>query len=392
MKRVPIDLFELYKFTLDGGNYQTFVDKYDEKYDALQIDGFEFAPTQIGYTFSQLISQTGATTLPAYVDPESPGYERMMGEAKGVSNNIPTQKSFYSLNRTIVRDKMQLIQQYGWSVMNSEMREVFLGMLDESTDGLIQGYYNALTHQRMQIVSNGKFVIDINNNPRGLKGIEIGFGIEANHFETLSGTARWWTNNDGSMTTEGTAADPIQYLKDKLEAIEDTFHVSAPMQVEMSKKLFKKFINHSKVRAKIGLVLMPTLDAAGQLAYANIQSEEVIKANVEAMIGAPIVVRDTYAWVDKPDATNHTLIQFKVENFNPKNVAFVPQGKLGYIQGVTPLTLGYEANKVAFHNGRRLVLSQRANPETHSIYIESEAAQICVPSVPQAMFISTVTA
>lgn len=390
MKRVPQDLFELYKFALDGGNYQTFVDKYDQKYDTLEIDGFDFAPTQIGYTFSQLISSVGATTLPAYVDPESPGYERMMGEAKGISDNIPTQKSFYSLNRTIVREKMQLIQQYGWDVMNNDMRNIFLGMLDESTDGLIQGYYNALTHQRMRIVSNGKFVIDINNNPRGLKGIEIGFGIPANHFDTLTTTARWWTNTD--MTTEGTASDPIQYMKDKLDAIEDDFHISVPMKVEMSKKLFKKFINHSKVRAKVGLVLMPTLDAAGQLAYANIQSEEVIKAHVEAFIGAPIVVRDTYAWVDKPDAVNHTLTQDKVENFNPKNIAFVPQGKLGNIMGVTPLTLGYEADKVAFHNGGRLALSQRANPQTHSIYIESEAAQICVPSVPQAMFISTVTA
>lgn len=392
MKRVPQDLFELYKFALDGGNYQTFVDNYDQKYDTLQIDGFDFAPTQIGYTFSQLISSVGATTLPAYVDPESPGYERMMGEAKGVSDNIPTQKSFYSLNRTIVREKMQLIQQYGWDVMNEDMRDTFLGMLDESTEGLIKGYYNALTHQRMRIVSNGNFVIDINNNPRGLQGLTIGFGIESDHFETLKTTARWWTDTDGSMKTEGTTADPIQYLKDKLEWIEEDKHVSVPMQIEMSKKLFKKFINHSKVRAKVGLVLMPTLDAAGQLAYANVQAEEVIKAQVEALIGAPIVVRDTYAWVDKPDAVNHTLVQSKVENFNPKNVAFVPQGKLGDIMGVTPITLGYESDKVAFHNGNRLALTQRANSQTHSIYIESEAAQICVPSVPQAMFISTVTA
>ncbi len=86
----------------------------------------------------------------------------------------------------------------------------------------------------------------------------------------------------------------MQYLEDKVEWIEEDKHVSVPMQIEMSKKLFKKFINHSKVRAKVGLVLMPTLDAAGQLAYANVQAEEVIKAQVEARIGAAIVVRETY--------------------------------------------------------------------------------------------------
>lgn len=53
--------------------------------------------------------------------------------------------------------------------------------------------------------------------------------------------------------------------------------------------------------------------------------------------------------------------------------------------------MGYEANKVASYDGGRLKLTQRANPETHSIYIESEAAQMCVPRMPQYMFISTVT-
>ena len=43
------------------------------------------------------------------------------------------------------------------------------------------------------------------------------------------------------------------------------------------------------------------------------------------------------------------------------------------------------------YDGGRLKLTQRANPETHSIYIESEAAQMCVPRMPQYMFISTVT-
>ena len=69
----------------------------------------------------------------------------------------------------------------------------------------------------------------------------------------------------------------------------------------------------------------------------------------------------------------------------------MPVGQIGTIQGVEPLTLGYEANKVASYDGGRLKLTQRANPATHSIDIESEAAQMCVPRMPQYMFISTVT-
>ena len=35
------------------------------------------------YTFSQLITSLGVKTLPAYVDPESPGYEAALGELEG---------------------------------------------------------------------------------------------------------------------------------------------------------------------------------------------------------------------------------------------------------------------------------------------------------------------
>jgi hypothetical protein len=107
-----------------------------------------------------------------------------------------------------------------------------------------------------------------------------------------------------------------------------------------------------------------------------------------------IVGRDSYAYVDKPgkdaDGTPD-LITEQVENFKKENVAFIPTGKIGGVQGVEPLDLGYKAEEIgSFHDGR-LKLYQRVNQETHSMYIESEAAQLCVPSAIEQMFISTVT-
>lgn len=81
------------------------------------------------------------------------------------------------MNRVTVRQQLQLLQRVGMSALTEEMQNVFLGLLDESADGLIGSYYNALTHQRMRIVSTGKFTIDTDNNPRGLKGITIDFNI-----------------------------------------------------------------------------------------------------------------------------------------------------------------------------------------------------------------------
>ena len=108
-----------------------------------------------------------------------------------------------------------------------------------------------------------------------------------------------------------------------------------------------------------------------------------------------IIVRDSKAFVDKP-GTNEDgekdLVTVQIDNFERKNISFIPSGNIGEIQGVKPLALGYDPDEIAYHDGNRLLLTTRAHKETHSIYVESEFAQICVPSNVNAMFISTVTA
>lgn len=393
MRNNPVDFYKLLEFGLGGDTWQQFVDRYKEKYEGMVIDGFEFAPTSINYTWQQLVAATTVTTLPTYVDPESPGYEKQRGSAKGETGSIPTQKAFYSLNRTIVREKMQLMQMFGQAALNQDMMNVIMGLLDESADGLIKGYYNSLTNQRMQIVSTGKFKIDATNNPRGIKDITFDFGIDESHFDTLSGTQRWWTNADKS--TEGTASDPIAYMKNKVKEIRSKYHYYGPLKIEMAKEMMDALLSHSKVLKRIGMMLYPlsSVDNSGAtaLAYAQNLADDAIKQALVRLVGCEIVERDSKAYVD--DWTEDgVLTQKEIENFSLTNISFIPQGTIGNIQGVTPLTMGYEPSKVAFFDGNRLVLSQRMNPETHSIYIESEAAELCVPSLPKYMFICTVCA
>ena len=393
MRNNPVDFYKLLEFGLGGDTWQQFVDRYKEKYEGMVIDGFEFAPTSINYTWQQLVAATTVTTLPTYVDPESPGYEKQRGSAKGETGSIPTQKAFYSLNRTIVREKMQLMQMFGQAALNQDMMNVIMGLLDESADGLIKGYYNSLTNQRMQIVSTGKFKIDATNNPRGIKDITFDFGIDESHFDTLSGTQRWWTNADKS--TEGTASDPIAYMKNKVKEIRSKYHYYGPLKIEMAKEMMDALLSHSKVLKRIGMMLYPisSVDNSGAtaLAYAQNLADDAIKQALVRLVGCEIVERDSKAYVD--DWTEDgVLTQKEIENFSLTNISFIPQGTIGNIQGVTPLTMGYEPSKVAFFDDNRLVLSQRMNPETHSIYIESEAAEICVPSLPKYMFICTVCA
>lgn len=395
MNTLPLDLYSLIQFGLGDESWQEFVDRYEEKYDELQIDGFSFAPMQLGYTFQQIITSTGATPLPAYVDPESPGYEAALRSITGSSDNIPTQKMYYRLNRVTVREKLQLIQKVGAAALTPEMQSIFVGLLDESTDGLIKSFYNALTHQRMQIVSKGKFTIDATNNPRGLQGITIEFGIPENHFDTLSGNDSFWTNTEHITGNEGSTSDPILYMKNRIKAIRRTYHYYGPIQIEMAVDLRDDLLTHSKVLSRIGHAMYPNVtDETTVVANAKNYSDEALMQYMGRLVGATIVARDTYAYVTKPGKNTdeeNDIVTTQIENFDPKNIAFIPTGELGTIMGVEPITLGYDPKYVASYSGGRLKLTQRAEPKTHSLYIESEAAQICVPSQPQAMFISTVT-
>jgi len=389
----PTGMFSVFDNGLGGLDWQSWVDRYEEKYDDFIIDGFEFAAPSLNYTFAQLIASTGATALPTWVDPESPGYEAALRELSGKTGNIPTAKRYYRYNRTIINEQLQLIQRYGNVAMTEDMENIFMGLNDEGTDGLIQMYNNALTHIRNQVVSKGKFSLTAVNNPRGLQGIEIDFGIAADHYDTLTGAARWWTNAD--HTTEGGSADPIKYMKDRVKFIRRTKHYAGGLKIEMSKDLFDDMLLHTKVRKTLGIYFYPTTtDESTRVAAIQFMSDDAFKEAIRKIVGVDaIVVRDTYAFVDAPGTDGNgdpDLITTRIDNFDAGNIAFIPTGKIGDIQGVQPLSIGYDPDKVAYYNGGRLLLTQRANPKTHSVYIEGEFAQLCVPSVPQWMFISTV--
>lgn len=398
MKNIPVTLRSIIELGLGGDDWQTFVDHYEDRFDALQIDGFTFDPVSINYTFRQLLANVNATVLPTYVDPESEGFEMPLPTATGVTDNIPTQKLFYSVNRVIVREQMQLAQKFGSLALNDEMGDIIFGLLDEGTENLIQSFENALTHQRHQIVSTGSFSIDSTNNPRGIKGLTINFGFDTSTQKTtLTSTARWWTSTTHTAANQGSASDPIGDLKTWAKKVREDLHYYGPIALEISQSLMEDLLTHTKVLQAIGYALQPTSasDAAAQGYAVSRFDDEKIEV-LRKLIGVDeIRVRETYAYVSAPDTTGANapdLISTQITNFDPKNVAFVPTGKLGTIQGVQPISMGYQPENVAYAMGKRLLIETEDIPRTHSINVNGEMAQICVPNAIKQMYIATVTA
>lgn len=394
MHTMPTNYYELLSFGLQGASFQEFVDRFQDQYNTLNADGFVWdSEIQLDYTYEQLITSMGIKTLPVYVNETSQGLDVSKGEFKIGSNKIPTQKQRYPVDAKILRESLIMAQRFQNAQLSQGMQDALLNLLYNIVDTLLAGRTNAITHQRMQIVSKGEFTIDVTNNPRGLSGLTFQFEIPTENKDTLSGDSRWWTNAEHTTANEGKNADPLLYLKKKVKEMRKK---SFPRgHFEMSVDLFDDLLLHTKVLQRVGLAAASNLSAAtsptaaGQV-YAENLTDDVKKSFMERIIGCPIVVRDTLAAVD---VIKDGLLQPQtIENFEPTNVAWVPDGRIGTIKSVQPLWMpGDPTTRVAWFDGGRTLITNHFNSETKSMYVESEMAVLCVPQVPQYMCVYKVT-
>ena len=170
--------------------------------------------------------------------------------------------------------KMKLIEDR-ISVSRDEVRRVAYEQLFITVDKLIGGHTNALTFQRHQAVSKGKFTINATNNPKGLNGITLDYHVPTNHKTTLTGPACWWTSTTHTTANEGSASNPVKDLSDIVAAAR---FAGVRGHFEVNIDFLKETMAHSKVIALIGVSVLPVADSTAQVAYAGILSYEQKKS------------------------------------------------------------------------------------------------------------------
>lgn len=397
MRTMVSNYYDLMTFGLGGASFQQFVDRFQEKYNVLQADGFAWDPEiQLDYTYEQLIASLNIATLPVYMDEASQGLDKGFGEFKIGSNKIPTQKHRYPISAKMLREHMIMVQRFGDAALNTATQSALMEMLFTSTDNLLQGNRNAITHQRMRVASTGQFTIGLDNNPRGISGLTFDFGIPAANKDLLSEESRWWKTNEHTTANEGITSDPLLYLKNKVKAMRKKGFPAG--HFEIASDLLDDLLTHTKVLKRIGLALYPS--AAGATnpdlvasQYAQNMTDEGKLDAIRRIIGASIIPRDSIAAVDKFDEKSKSLKVETIENFDPLNVAFVPDGQIGTIKSVQSMVFSDDpTQRIAWFDDGRTLLRQMFNAETKSMYVESEMAILCVPSMPQYMCVYTVTA
>lgn len=380
MNTYPVQFYDLLSRALggnDGRRLQGFLDNVvAQKYNQLNIPGFKFAPEmQLDFTYEQIQKEIGLNVMASYVDLDSQPIPVGTEGAVISTGRIPRMKMVEYYNEDKYRKLLIAEQRFGAGsnqVVNSAVKALF-----NTIDTLVGGHTNALTYQRHQIVSTGKFTVNSTNNPNGIVGLTFASHVPSANINTLSGTARWWTNAE--KTTEGTAADPIA---DLIAMVETARKKGVKGHFEVNAAYLDAILKHSKVVAAIGANLFPlATDKTAAAAYLSRARKLEVLAEI---VGAPINAIDAIVATEVYNKTTKKLERTMIDAFEANVVVFVPDGDLGDFITVEPIAIE-GGTYGTFYDGR-LLLTVDVDAKYKCQSFNTEMTTLAVPNKPQYMW------
>jgi len=308
-----------------------WLDVMFEKYNTAMWDGFVFDTTPlIGYKYEQFQAELQINVMASYINPDSQALEQSTEGFSLLSGSVPTIGTRLSRDEKEVRDLMQIQKNFGdVSAATAAAKQLF-----KTFNQMLTSHVNAITYQRNQMVSKGKLEILDTNNPQGLVNAVYSAQIPVGNFTALAGNYKWWT--DATRATEGTSADPIKDLEEKILQLNDLEINDITMEADVL--TLKAVIKHSKVLQAIGYSLNPlvTTDAIAVAVGTNLTTEQRITA-LGNILGITIKTINHTAQVEKINKTTKKVEKTKMRSFEANTFTFYPTGNLGTIKHVLPL-------------------------------------------------------
>lgn len=391
MNTNPVQFYDLLARAFRGDTtskrLQGFLDKtLAEKYNGLQIPGFSFDPDmQLEFTYEQVQKELGITAMANYYDLDSKPIPRGVEGASLLTGKIPRMKDVIYFNEDKVRKQLITERMFGETsdeAVRSAKRKLF-----ETLDELIGGHTNSLTFQRHQMISAGKLTLTDSNNPKGIKNVTFSASVpsankkNASSFRSSSANNKWWTDN--TYATEGSSSDVIADLTAFLQPILDK---CIKGHLEVNSAFLRRILRHSSVAKAIAINLWPMGSVSDTQPAAAALPELRRKTVFEELIGVPVVAIDSLVAVEKYDKTKKSLEKPQINAFNADVVVFVPDGNVGTILTVMPITFqSASATYGHFYDGRLLLTVDADAVEKCQGYY-TEMTSLVVPTSPQYLF------
>ena len=366
----------------DSAHLQGFLDEVmAEKYNALQLDGFSFNPDmQLDFTYEQIQAEIGLNVMASYVDVDSPAIPIGTEGPQLSTGRIPRMKMVEYLNEDKIRKMLIAEQRFG--AASDRVRQSAVSNLFVTLDRLIGGHTNSLTYQRHQMVSAGKLTLTDVNNPNGITDVTFSAKVPKENVTTLSGTNRWWTSvSEGTYSSEGTSCNPVADLK-KIVRTARNRGVRGHFEVETT--FMDQVLGHSKILSAIAAQVLPLADATVGSAYVTNMADSAKDAALAAIVGAPFVRMDSIVTTQKWDKTQKRLTSQTFNAFDGNVLVFVPDGSLGEVLTVEPITVQGGVYG-GFYDGR-LLLTVGVDPVKKCQSYNTEMTSLVVPDKPQYMW------
>lgn len=374
------EFYDPLAIALDGARLQDFVDEILASYNRLDVAGFSFNEDLLpDFTYSQVQRELKMDVMASYVDLDSPAIPVAVEGDVLATGKIPRMKAVDYYNEDKLRKLKMLENRRDYNrqaVIDKagvELGNIFVN--------LVNRHANSLSYQRDQIVSKGKFEITSTNNPNGIQSVTFANHVPSANKTTLLTNLRWWT--DHTLATEGASADPIKDLKAMVKAAANKG--VRRCHFEVNDVFADSILEHSAVKGAISAAIFPN---AGSSAWAEAALAGYTRAQkldiLGRIAGAPFVLRDGQASVEKWDSVNNKLTRPQMDTFEKYVVVLVPDGSLGEILTVEPILL--EGGEYAFAFGNKLAITIGKDFVKKCQSYNSEMTSLVVPDKPQYMW------
>lgn len=358
---------------------QIFIDStMSLKYNGLKLDGFSFDPDmQLDYTYEQIQKELGITPMASYYDVDSPAIPKAEQEISLATGRIPRMKEVMYFNEDKVRKQLILEK-----MLSDEKIPIQAGQkLFEVVNELIGRHTNSLTYQRNQMVSAGKLVLNDKNNPDGTLRVTLSANVPLKNRKTLSGDEKFW--KDKTYAQEGAKADPIQSIIDWLQPILDK---GIKGHIEINLTYYRRLLRHSKVNQTIGFGLWPTTSAEAATGAATVLPLSQKTSALEDLLGVKIKTVDSISSVLTYNTTSKRMEPTTAPSFNPDVIVFIPDGNVGKVLTVMPISTQDNSALVSTFYDGRLMLTVARDAVTKCQGFHTEMTSLVVPNVPQYFF------
>ena len=358
---------------------QTFVDStMSLKYNGLKLDGFPFDPDmQLDYTYEQIQKELGITPMASYYDVDSPAIPKAEQEISLATGRIPRMKEVIYFNEDKVRKQLILEKMLSDEKIPIQAGQKLFDVINE----LIGRHTNSLTYQRDQMVSAGKLVLNDKNNPDGTLRVTLSANVPLKNKKTLSGDEKFW--KDKTYAQEGAKADPIQSIIDWLQPILDK---GIKGHIEINLTYYRRLLRHSKVNQTIGFGLWPTTSAESATGAATVLPLSKKTSALEDLLGVKIKTVDSISSVLTYNTTSKRMEPTTAPSFNPDVIVFIPDGNVGKVLTVMPISIQDNSALVSTFYDGRLMLTVARDAVTKCQGFHTEMTPLVVPNVPQYFF------